>query len=137
MPAPVLTASHLTKTFGSGPAEVHAVQDVSLDVRPGQLVLIMGPSGSGKTTLLSMLGGLLKPTSGQITVSGVDITAMSETHLPAVRASNIGFIFICLTIARHLAFAIFVYLTSASPGPVQFSTFTFTLPLAQSSTHLT
>ncbi len=90
---PVLTASNLTKTFGTGSAEVHAVKDVSLEVQPGQLVLVMGPSGSGKTTLLSMLGGLLRPTSGQITVAGVDITAMSEARLPAVRAHSIGFIF--------------------------------------------
>ncbi|MBI4300178.1 MAG: ABC transporter ATP-binding protein [Chloroflexi bacterium] len=83
----------LTKVYGSGHTAVLAVDNVSLEVDKGELVLIMGPSGSGKTTLLSMLGGLLRPTSGQIFVNGTEVTGLSESRLPEVRAREIGFIF--------------------------------------------
>jgi len=89
----LLSASHLVKTFGSGHAQVRAVDDVSLDIGRGELVLVMGPSGSGKTTLLSMVGALLRPNSGQIVLDGSDITALNESSLPGVRARSIGFVF--------------------------------------------
>jgi putative ABC transport system ATP-binding protein len=89
----VLDAKHLTKTFGSGHTAVHAVEDVSLTVSAGELALVMGPSGSGKTTLLSMLGGLLTPDSGTVTISGTDISALDESRLPGIRAQSVGFIF--------------------------------------------
>jgi putative ABC transport system ATP-binding protein len=81
------------KRFGSGDTEVVAVRDVSLRVGPGEVVLIMGPSGSGKTTLLLMLGALLKPTEGTITLDGLELTAMSERRLPGIRLRHFGFIF--------------------------------------------
>lgn len=93
MSTPTLQAHGLTKHYGSGNSLVCAVDDVSLEIFPGQLVLIMGPSGSGKTTLLSMLGALLRPTSGSVYVDGVEITAMKESQLPAIRALRVGFIF--------------------------------------------
>ena len=93
MTDPVLRARHLVKTFGSGHTAVHAVDDVSLDVQAGELVLIKGPSGSGKTTLLSMLGGLLRPTAGSVEIDGTDITALSESRLPKLRARSVGFVF--------------------------------------------
>jgi putative ABC transport system ATP-binding protein len=83
----------LTKVYGSGHTAVRAVNDVSMEVGEGELILIMGPSGSGKTTLLSMLGGLLRPSSGQIFINGMEITALNESHLPEIRAREIGFIF--------------------------------------------
>ncbi len=89
----VVRAIGLTKVYGSGHTSVRAVDSVSLDVREGELVLIMGPSGSGKTTLLSMLGGLLRPTSGQIFIDGTEITSLSESQLPDIRAREVGFIF--------------------------------------------
>jgi putative ABC transport system ATP-binding protein len=89
----VLSAGHLVKTFGSGHTEVRAVDDVSMEVRRGELVLIMGPSGSGKTTLLSMIGGLLRPSAGRVVLDGTDITALDESRLPRVRARGVGFIF--------------------------------------------
>jgi putative ABC transport system ATP-binding protein len=89
----VINATSITKIFGSGAATVRAVDAVTLDVGRGELALIMGPSGSGKTTLLSMLGGLLRPTSGRIIVDGIEITALGESQLPKVRAERIGFIF--------------------------------------------
>jgi len=89
----LLTAKNLTRSFGSGHAKVHAVNNVSLEIVQGELVLIMGPSGSGKTTLLSMLGGLLRPSSGQIIIDGEDISLADESLLPTIRAHKIGFIF--------------------------------------------
>jgi putative ABC transport system ATP-binding protein len=88
-----LTARQLDKTYGEGTTEVHAVRAVDLEVQAGEVVLIMGPSGSGKTTLLSMLGAMLRPTSGQIVVESNDITAISESRLPELRATTFGFVF--------------------------------------------
>ena len=88
-----LHVSNVTKRFGVGETEVVAVRDVSLDVEPGEVVLIMGPSGSGKSTLLLMLGALLKTTEGTIALDGIELSALSENKLPAVRLKHFGFIF--------------------------------------------
>ncbi len=89
----LLRARGLTKIFGAGETAVRAVDEVDLDVRPNELVLIMGPSGSGKTTLLTMLGGLLRPTKGSILIDGRDITRMGAADLVRVRRGAVGFIF--------------------------------------------
>jgi len=88
-----LQITHITKRYGSGSTEVTAVRDVSLGVRPGEIVLIMGPSGSGKTTLLSMLGALLKPTEGTIQLNGIVLNALAENQLPDIRLRQFGFVF--------------------------------------------
>ena len=90
---PTLQVTHVTKRFGTGETEVVAVRDVSLDVAPGEVVLIMGPSGSGKSTLLSMLGALLKPTEGEIQLGDEVLSALSENRLPEIRLHQFGFIF--------------------------------------------
>jgi putative ABC transport system ATP-binding protein len=90
---PILQARSVTKVFGEGETAVRAVDAVDLDVSAGEMVLIMGPSGSGKTTLLTMLGGLLRPSSGSIVVDGIDITKLSDSQLTPVRRKSVGFIF--------------------------------------------
>src|SRR5262245_33080576 len=89
----IVRASRVTKIFGAGDTAVRAVDGVDLSVPAGQLVLIMGPSGSGKTTLLTIIGGLLRPTSGSVIVDGIEITALSEKQLGPVRRQKVGFIF--------------------------------------------
>jgi putative ABC transport system ATP-binding protein len=89
----ILRATALTKVFGEGDRQVRAVAGVDLRVCVDEMLLIMGPSGSGKTTLLTMLGGLLRPTSGTIEIDGVDITALKESRLTPVRRKSVGFIF--------------------------------------------
>lgn len=88
-----LQITHITKRYGSGSTEVTAVRDVSMGVRPGEIILIMGPSGSGKTTLLSMLGALLKPTEGTIQLNGMVLSALAENQLPDIRLRQFGFVF--------------------------------------------
>lgn len=99
----LLKAINLNKSFGSGHTKVNAVDNASLEITPGELVLIMGPSGSGKTTLLSMLGGLLRPTSGVIYIEDTDITALNESDLPEIRAQKIGFIFQAFNLLEALS----------------------------------
>lgn len=89
----IMDVQNVTRRFGGGSTEVTAVRDLSLSVAAGEVVLIMGPSGSGKTTLLSMLGGLLKPSTGRIQIGPDEISAMDERRLPEVRLCRIGFIF--------------------------------------------
>ena len=90
---PLVRARNLVKVYGAGASAVKAVAGVSLELAPGELVLIMGPSGSGKTTLLSMLGGLLRPTSGEIEIDGVALGKLSQQELAHIRARKIGFVF--------------------------------------------
>jgi putative ABC transport system ATP-binding protein len=88
-----LHAEAVEKTFGHGATEVRAVRGIDLTVHEGEVVLIMGPSGSGKTTLLSMLGAMLRPSSGRIVVDDTDIAALPEQRLPEFRARRFGFVF--------------------------------------------
>ena len=89
----VLEVTDLRRSFGEGETRVEAVRGVELTLGRGEIALIMGPSGSGKTTLLSMLGGLLRPSSGAILLDGLALHELDESELPAVRAQKIGFIF--------------------------------------------
>ncbi len=83
----------LTKVYGEGAAEVHALAGVDLDLYAGELVVLLGPSGSGKTTLLNNLGGLDVPTSGELTYRGLDLTAADEGALTQFRRNTVGFVF--------------------------------------------
>lgn len=83
----------VSKEFDVGPVPVRAVQPSSLTLHAGEFVLLQGPSGSGKTTLLSIMGCLMKPTSGRVWLCGQDVTTLGEDRLPQVRLRHIGFMF--------------------------------------------
>jgi len=88
-----ISVRDLTKIYGSGPTAFRALDSVNLEVERGEVMLLMGPSGSGKTTLISILGCILRPTSGSVRILGEEVTNLSEKQLPRVRLQNIGFIF--------------------------------------------
>ena len=81
------------KIYGTGETAVAALAGASLDILPGEVTLIEGPSGSGKTTLISILGLLLKPTSGEVWIEGRNVAGLTERDLPPLRARNFGFVF--------------------------------------------
>ncbi len=83
----------LTKIYGTGAAEVHALAGVDLDLYAGELVVLLGPSGSGKTTLLNNLGGLDVPTSGELRYLDTDLTVATEVELTQFRRNTVGFVF--------------------------------------------
>ena len=90
---PILTARGVVKTYRTGTNEVHALRGIDLDVRPGELLMIMGPSGNGKTTLLNCLSGLDDIDAGTVTVDGDDLFAMSDAARTRHRANRMGFVF--------------------------------------------
>ena len=88
-----LELHQVSKVYGSGPNEVHALTTVDLAVDRGELVAIMGPSGSGKSTLLTIAGSLEEPTSGQVLVDGVDLATVSRSDRAKMRRRAIGYVF--------------------------------------------
>jgi putative ABC transport system ATP-binding protein len=93
MKAPVIVASGITHTFGSGPTAFTALRSIGLEVFPGEVLLLMGPSGSGKTTLVHILGCLLRPSEGSIALHGNIVGSLSDEALGALRLRNFGFVF--------------------------------------------
>jgi putative ABC transport system ATP-binding protein len=89
----VLAVEHLTKTFPSGGRTLTVLDDVSFSVDDGQTCAIVGPSGSGKTTLLGLCAGLDRPTSGRVSLCGVDLTPLDEDERAEVRNQYVGFVF--------------------------------------------
>lgn len=90
---PVVRTESLTKTYGDSERQVRALENVSLTIEAGEFVAIMGPSGSGKSTLLYLLGGLEKPSSGQVWINQNDLSAMNDDGLSQLRRQQIGFVF--------------------------------------------
>jgi putative ABC transport system ATP-binding protein len=88
-----LQLNEVSKTYGNGPSEVHALRGVDLVVERGELVAVMGPSGSGKSTLLTIAGSLEEPTSGEVLVDGIDLAAVSRSERATMRRRSIGYVF--------------------------------------------
>ena len=84
---------NVIKIYEMGKVRVHALRGVNLSVRKGEFVVILGPSGCGKTTLLNIIGGIDRPTSGEVIVNGLKITDLSDEELTDFRRKNIGFVF--------------------------------------------
>jgi putative ABC transport system ATP-binding protein len=89
----MIAVRNLVKTIRNGAREVEIIRGISFDVPSRQFVAIMGPSGSGKSTLLGLIAGLDAPTSGNITIDGVDITSLREDELAQLRGKKLGFVF--------------------------------------------
>lgn len=89
----ILETKELRKIYGSGEAEVKALDGVDIEIQKGEFVAIVGTSGSGKSTLLHMLGGLDRPTSGSVAVDGQELSGLSDEALTVFRRRKIGFVF--------------------------------------------
>ena len=90
---PFLEVEHLTKVYGTGANQVKALDDVSFTVEKGQFVAIVGPSGSGKSTLMHLLGGVDRPTSGSVRLSGMDLANQPDETLAVFRRRQIGLVY--------------------------------------------
>jgi putative ABC transport system ATP-binding protein len=88
-----ISVRNLSKQYVVGAGRPRALDGVDLDIHSGQVTMLMGPSGSGKTTLISIMGCILRPTSGSVQIEGRDVTGLSEKELPAIRLRHIGFVF--------------------------------------------
>jgi putative ABC transport system ATP-binding protein len=89
----VIVANHLSKVYIMGKVEVHALADVSLDIKQGEVISIMGPSGSGKSTLMNILGCLDLPTKGEYILDGEIVSTLNDDQLASIRNRKVGFVF--------------------------------------------
>ena len=90
---PLLSARNIAKVYGQGDTAVHALRGVNLDIDEGEMIVILGPSGSGKSTLLNILGGLDRPSAGEVAFEGAQLTAFDDRALTHYRRNNVGFVF--------------------------------------------
>ncbi len=91
--APLLVAHGLGKTYDMGEVQVHALQEVDLQIQRGEFIVLLGPSGSGKSTLLNILGGLDRPSTGSARFAGHELSQASEAELTRYRREHVGFVF--------------------------------------------
>lgn len=101
MNAVAISLKNITKSF----EDTHILKGIDLEINRGEVTLVMGPSGSGKTTLLSIMGSILRPTTGSVNICGEEITTLSEKRLPYVRLNHIGFVFQAFNLIRSLTVA--------------------------------
>ena len=119
----VVRGKEIVRRYGEGDTAVDALRGVSVDIAQGRLTAVMGPSGSGKSTLMHILAGLDKPTSGEVSVAGVEVTTLDDTALTKLRRDHIGFIFQffnllpMLTAAENIALPLRLCLLYTSPSP--------------------
>jgi len=99
----MFTLREVTKSYAGRRGVVHALRDVSLSIEPGSFVTVTGPSGSGKTTLLLTLGGLIRPTSGQVMFQGTDLVSLDERRLAAYRNQSVGFVLQSFNLIPYLS----------------------------------
>jgi putative ABC transport system ATP-binding protein len=90
---PIASAVDVVKRYGAGESAVDALAGLSVDLQRGEFVAVMGPSGSGKSTLMHVMAGLDTPTSGTVTVDGVDLSGLNDAQLTRLRRDRIGFVF--------------------------------------------
>ncbi len=112
-----ISARGLTKTYGEGDAQVHALRDVDFDIGVGELVVMLGPSGSGKTTLLNQIGALEQPTSGSIAAFGTELLGMDDKGRTEYRRDKVGFVFQFYNLVPTLTAAENVALIAEITGP--------------------
>jgi len=131
----------VSKRYGEGGAEVLAVREVDLSVEAGELVAVMGPSGSGKSTLLSIAGTLEDPTSGEVSVGGAPVSAMSRNEKARLRRRSIGFVFqdfnllAGLTAAENVSLPLELDGTPAKKARVAAMTALASLDIAERASH--
>ncbi len=88
-----IEVKNLCKVYGNGEVEVHALNNINLNIEQGEFVAIVGPSGSGKSTLLHLLGGVDKPSSGEVVIKGESMYKLKEKELSILRRRKLGFVF--------------------------------------------
>jgi putative ABC transport system ATP-binding protein len=93
LPRLAVSCRNVTKEFGQGDSRTRTLRGIDLDVRPGEMTLLVGPSGCGKTTLISIIAGILDPTAGSVSVLGTDLARLSASRKVNFRGSHIGFVF--------------------------------------------
>jgi putative ABC transport system ATP-binding protein len=117
---PIFWTKDLTKIYGTGDVEVRALDGVTMELREGEMTVLLGPSGSGKSTFLNILGGLDKPTSGSANFKDLELNTCSEAELTRYRRDHVGFVFQFYNLIPSLnALENVALVTEVSPNPMR------------------